>query len=130
MMHNLKRVLPWVHYPLVVIAVFSIFAWLQSRGISLIVSTYVPVLFAAGAVTILEFAFPNRAAWRPPTAEIKTDLVFMTTIQLALPPLVSFLFVYLLIEPTRSLDLPITRLWPHGWPITSGQLVSGYSVPS
>ena len=112
-----KRLLPWLHYPLVMIAVFAMFAWLQSREISLLASTYIPVLFAAAAVTILELAFPNRAAWRPPPSEIKTDLVFMTTIQLALPPLVGFLFVYLLIEPVRALDLPVTGLWPHGWPI-------------
>ena len=41
----------------------------------------------------------------------------MTAVQLALPPLVSFLFVYLLIEPVRALNLPVTGLWPHGWPI-------------
>ena len=116
-MQSVKRLLPWLHYPLVMIAVFAMFAWLQLQGVSLIASTYVPVLFAAAAVTILELAFPNRTAWRPPTAEIKTDLVFMTTIQLALPPLVSFLFVYLLIGPVRALDLPVTGLWPHGWPI-------------
>jgi sterol desaturase/sphingolipid hydroxylase (fatty acid hydroxylase superfamily) len=112
-----KRLLPWVHYPLVMTAVFAMFAWLQSLGVSLIASTYVPVLLAAGMVTLLELAFPNRTAWRPPAAEIGTDLVFMTTIQLALPPLVGFLFVYLLIEPARALELPITGLWPHGWPI-------------
>jgi sterol desaturase/sphingolipid hydroxylase (fatty acid hydroxylase superfamily) len=116
-MQSVKRLLPWIHYPLVMIAVFAMFAWLQSQGVSLIASTYLPVIFAATAVTLLELAFPNRTAWRPPGAEIKTDLVFMTTIQLALPPLVSFLFVYLLIEPARALDLPVTGLWPHGWPV-------------
>ena len=99
------------------IAVFAMFAWLQSQGFSLITSTYVPVLFAAAAVTILERAFPHRSDWRPPAAEIKTDLVFMTTVQLALPPLVSFLFVYLLIDPVRALNLPVRGLWPHAWPI-------------
>jgi sterol desaturase/sphingolipid hydroxylase (fatty acid hydroxylase superfamily) len=116
-MQSVKRLLPWIHYPLVMIAVFAIFAGLQSHGVSLIVSTYVPVLFAAAAVTVLEFMFPNRTAWRPPVSEIKTDLVFMTIIQLALPPLVSFLFIYLLIEPARALELPVAGLWPHGWPI-------------
>jgi sterol desaturase/sphingolipid hydroxylase (fatty acid hydroxylase superfamily) len=116
-MQSVKRLLPWLHYPVVMIAVFAMFAWFQSLGLSLIVSTYVPVIFAAAAVTILELAFPNRTAWKPPAAEIKTDLVFMTTIQLALPPLVSFLFVYLLIGPVRALGLPITALWPHAWPI-------------
>ena len=116
-MQRVRRLLPWVHYPLVVTAVFAMFAWFQSQGASLILSTYVPVLVAAATVTLLELFFPHRTAWQPPTEEIKTDLVFMTMIQLALPPLVSFLFVYLLIAPAQALDLPITGLWPHGWPI-------------
>jgi sterol desaturase/sphingolipid hydroxylase (fatty acid hydroxylase superfamily) len=116
-MPRVRRLLPWVHYPLVVTAVFAMFAWLQSHGASLIIRTYVPVLCAAAAVTLLELLFPHRTAWQPPTEEIKTDLVFMTMIQLVLPPLVGFLFVYLLIAPARALDLPITGLWPHGWPI-------------
>jgi sterol desaturase/sphingolipid hydroxylase (fatty acid hydroxylase superfamily) len=41
----------------------------------------------------------------------------MTMVQLALPPLVSFLFVYLLLAPARALDLPIALLWPHRLPI-------------
>jgi sterol desaturase/sphingolipid hydroxylase (fatty acid hydroxylase superfamily) len=117
MRHSANRLLPWVHYPLVMTAVFAMFAWLQSQGVSIVLSTYVPVLCAAGAVTLLELAFPHRPAWRPPGEEIKTDLVFMTIIQLALPPLVSFLFVYLLIAPARALHLPVTGFWPHGWSI-------------
>ena len=34
-----------------------------------------------------------------------------------LPALVGFAFTYALIEPARSLDLPFTRVWPHGLPI-------------
>jgi sterol desaturase/sphingolipid hydroxylase (fatty acid hydroxylase superfamily) len=112
-----NRLLSWVHYPFVMTSVFVLFAWLQAAGASLILSTYAPVLFAAGAVTILELLFPHRTAWRPPLGDVKTDLVFMTAIQLALPPLVSFLFVYLLIQPARALNLPIGWLWPHGLPI-------------
>ena len=41
----------------------------------------------------------------------------MVAVQLALPPLVGFLFAYTLIEPARSLNLPTTGLWPHGRPI-------------
>jgi sterol desaturase/sphingolipid hydroxylase (fatty acid hydroxylase superfamily) len=115
--HRPCDVWPWVHYPVVMTGVFVLFAWLQSRGASLLASTYLPVLTAAGAVALLELVFPHRREWRPAGAEVKTDLVFMTTVQLALPPLVSFLFVYLLIAPARALDLPIALLWPHRLPI-------------
>src|SRR5262245_27333500 len=95
---------------------FGLFAVLQSQGSPLLVSTYVPVLFAAGAVTVLEIVFPYRVDWRPPSSEIKTDLVFMTIVQLAWPPIVSFLFVYALIQPVGALNLPLQTLWPHNWP--------------
>jgi sterol desaturase/sphingolipid hydroxylase (fatty acid hydroxylase superfamily) len=109
--------LPSIHYPAVMVAAFSLFAGLQAAGLSLIVSTYVPVLCVAAAVTALERWRPNREEWRPPTREIGTDLGFMLVVQLALPPMVGFLFAYALIEPARALDLPVARLWPHGWPI-------------
>jgi len=38
-------------------------------------------------------------------------------VQLAVPPLVGYFFVSLLIAPARRLDLPIASLWPHGWPL-------------
>jgi sterol desaturase/sphingolipid hydroxylase (fatty acid hydroxylase superfamily) len=112
-----KLLLPSIHYPAAMVGVFSLFAVLQAIGMPLVVSTYVPVLLLAAVVTWLERVRPNREEWRPPTREVGTDLGFMVAVQLALPPLVGFLFAYALIEPARSLNLPTTRLWPHGWPI-------------
>ena len=117
MSDRLRTLIPWLPYPVVMTVVFVLFAWLQWLGTSLIVSTYLPVVLASALVTWLEVEFPYRREWRPAAGEVKTDLVFMTIVQLALPPLVGFLFVYLLIGPARALDLPIAALWPHGWPI-------------
>ncbi len=117
MSDRLNATLSWLHYPVVVIGTFALFAWLQSRGASLVVSTYVPVILAAAVVTVLEFAFPHRAEWRPGASDVKTDLAFMTVVQLAFPPLMGFLFTYTLINPARALNLPIVLLWPHAWPI-------------
>lgn len=117
MTRRLDTLCPWLPYPAVMTVVFVLFGWLQSLGASLIVSTYLPVLLAAALVTWLEIELPHRPAWRPPGGEVKTDLAFMTIVQLALPPLVGFLFVYLLIEPARALDLPVASVWPHRWPI-------------
>jgi sterol desaturase/sphingolipid hydroxylase (fatty acid hydroxylase superfamily) len=116
-MSGAKRLLPWLHYPLVITAVFVVFAWMRFEGASLVLSTYVPIVTAAIAVTLLELRFPYRQGWRPPAGEIRLDLVFMTVIQLAWPPLIGFLFVHLLVDPARSLDLPIIAMWPHAWPI-------------
>ena len=113
----MASLLPSIHYPAAMVAAFSLFALLQATGPSLVVSTYVPVLFVAAIVAWLERRRPNREAWRPDAHELGTDFGFMIAVQLALPPLVGFLFAYALIEPARSLNLPTTRLWPHGWPI-------------
>jgi len=113
----MARLLPSIHYPAAMVGVFSLFAVLQAMGMPLAVSTYVPVLLLAGVVTWLERVRPNREEWRPPTREVGTDLGFMVAVQLALPPVVGFLFAYALIEPARSLNLPTAGLWPHAWPI-------------
>jgi sterol desaturase/sphingolipid hydroxylase (fatty acid hydroxylase superfamily) len=111
------RVLPCLIYPTVMTLAFGLFALLQWIGASLIISTYVPVLATAAAVTALESAYPHRAEWRPPTGEVRTDLTFMVVVQLAFPPLIGFLFTYALITPAAALNLPVSRLWPHSLPI-------------
>ena len=41
----------------------------------------------------------------------------MVVVQLAVPPMVAFVFTYALIAPARALNLPLAWLWPHAWPI-------------
>jgi sterol desaturase/sphingolipid hydroxylase (fatty acid hydroxylase superfamily) len=115
--NRVRNLIPWLHYPVVVTTTFVLFACLRTLGASLVVSTYVPVLIAAGLVTLLELRFPHRSAWQPPVSEIKTDLTFMTVVQLAFPPLMGFVFTYALIGPARALNLPLSVIWPHAWPI-------------
>jgi len=112
-----SRLLAALAYPTVITLAFSLFALLQRMGAPLVVSTYVPVLLTAAAVTALEWLLPHRADWRPPASEVQTDVTFMVMVQLALPPLIGFLFTYALLAPAAALHLPISRVWPHGWPI-------------
>ena len=82
------------------------------------VSTYVPALSVAAVVTWLELRQPNRDTWRPSMREVRTDLIFMVVVQLALPPLVGFgRLCICAVEPNRPLHLPTARLWPHSSPI-------------
>ena len=111
------RMLSWLIYPATIASAFALFAILQFAGVSLIFSTYVPVIATAVMVAALESAIPHRAEWRPPSREVRTDLTFMVVVQLAFPPLMGFLFTYALIKPAAALNLPIRGLWPHAWPI-------------
>jgi ornithine lipid hydroxylase len=108
---------PWLPYPVIFTGVFVLFGALHAAGAPLVAATYLPVLAAAAAVTVLEARLPHRPEWRPTADELKTDLTFMGVVQLATPPLVGFFFAYLLLEPARALNLPTTALWPHGWPV-------------
>jgi ornithine lipid hydroxylase len=111
------RLLPSWHYPTVVIGAFALFAGLQINGAPLTVSTYVPIMVTAAVVAWMEKRFPHRPEWVPATDEVRTDLTFITTVQLAFPPFAAFLFAYLLIAPARGLDLPFSALWPHRLPL-------------
>jgi sterol desaturase/sphingolipid hydroxylase (fatty acid hydroxylase superfamily) len=114
---NADSLLPSWHYPAVMITAFALFSLLQLQGVSLVLSTYIPVLLTAALVTWLELKFPHRAEWRPAPSEVRTDLLFMVVVQLAWPPMVAFIFTYALIAPARALNLPLAWLWPHTWPI-------------
>ena len=117
MKESAASILPSWHYPAVIVLAFPLFALLQYQGVSLVLSTYAPVLLTAALVTLLELRYPHRVEWQPPAGEVRTDLVFMVVVQLALPPMVAFLFTYALVEPARALNLPVARVWPHSWPI-------------
>jgi sterol desaturase/sphingolipid hydroxylase (fatty acid hydroxylase superfamily) len=110
-------ILPWLLYPLVMSGAFGAFALLRLAGASLASSTYVTIVAGALTVAALERALPYRAAWRPGTQEFTTDLEFIAVVQLAFPPLMSFIFTNALVAPARHLGLPTTMLWPHAWPI-------------
>jgi sterol desaturase/sphingolipid hydroxylase (fatty acid hydroxylase superfamily) len=111
------KLLPSWHYPAVVSGAFALFAALQVSGAPLPVSTYLPIVLTAGVVAWMEKRFPHRPEWVPAGNEVRTDLTFITVVQLAFPPFAAFLFAYLLIEPARSLELPFSALWPHRLPI-------------
>jgi len=111
-----RTLLPSWHYPSVIVLAFVLFALLQANGVSLGTSTYAPIVFTALVVALLERRFPFRRGWQPDMPEMRTDFLFLTVVQLALPPVVGFGFTYALVEPVRALDLPLASLWPHDAP--------------
>lgn len=116
-MPPLREFLPWLPYPLVMILGYALFALMQLNGVSLLLSTYAPILTTVAIVMVLETVMPQRATWRPNASEVGTDLIFMGIVQLAFPPMMGFLFAWSLVEPARVLEWPVTQWWPHRWPI-------------
>lgn len=119
----MKKILPWLFYPFVMTTAFAIFSLLQSHETSLKIATYASIVSVAILITLLEIKFPYSLKWKPSTQEIRLDLMFMAMVQLALPPLIGFTFIHMLIEPSRALNLPFTQFWPHSWPIWAQTLL-------
>jgi len=107
----------WATYPSVVAVTFAMHYWLKSLDVALFVATYVPGLFAAALVTLLEWLSPAHLRWHPTKSDIGNDLSFMIIVQVLLPPALSLLAVLALVGPVQSLGIVPTSLWPHHWPI-------------
>lgn len=112
-----KRYAPWLPYPVIMLLGLGLHALLMRWYGSAPLSTYVPVLMAVALVIGLEHILPHRAAWKPSREDIKNDFWYLLLVQIALPKLVIFAFVFALIEPVQSLRLPLGQLWPHHWPV-------------
>ena len=86
---------------------------LQATGLSLVLSTYTPVLLAAVAISLLEIYFPHRDNWMPKRSEILNDSAFMLIIQVLLPQLLGYLAALFLI---RTSDTNLSSIWPSHLP--------------
>ncbi|MCZ6640709.1 MAG: sterol desaturase family protein, partial [Gammaproteobacteria bacterium] len=79
---------------------------------TLIYSTYIPVLLAALSIILLEHVFPYRTAWKPSRAEVVNDSTFMVVVQVALPQILSLIIV---LELSAATTLGQT-IWPRELP--------------
>jgi sterol desaturase/sphingolipid hydroxylase (fatty acid hydroxylase superfamily) len=70
-------------------------------------------------VAWLEVLYPNRVEWAPTRDDIRTDTTFLVAVQLALPPVAGYVFTSMLVEPARSLGLPLAAAWPARWPVAA-----------
>lgn len=115
----LRQFLPWFVYPVVLIPAFLLHFILLGSEVSLLSSTFLPIIVATLLVTVLERLIPQRPSWQPTRDDIQTDLWFMLTVQLVLPKLLAFLAVLSLIEPLRDWNGNYVDIWPHHWPIAA-----------
>ncbi|MEE9595709.1 MAG: sterol desaturase family protein [Acidiferrobacterales bacterium] len=114
--HN-RRFFPWVAYPGTMVLAFVGHAALLYVGLPVIASAYVAVVFGAALVTLFEFVIPYDRTWQPKKEDVKNDLLFMVTVQMVLPPVLTLFFGVTLLRYLQTLHLPVTQLWPHDLPI-------------
>jgi sterol desaturase/sphingolipid hydroxylase (fatty acid hydroxylase superfamily) len=82
----------------------------QDAGIFL--SVYLPVFFSAFLIHIFEKHIPYCRRWLTNIKDMTTDAFFMTTVQIILPNILSFLVVIFLLNESNSRGW-IIQVWPH-----------------
>jgi ornithine lipid hydroxylase len=122
----IERVLPYVWYPLFAAAAIGAFAYALGSGAPLPLAAYVPVIAVGLAIVVLEWRFPEHAAWRPRAADLGADAAFMALVQVALPRLLAPLAV-LAIAAWMHENRP-SSLWPHDWPLAAQAVVMVLAV--
>jgi sterol desaturase/sphingolipid hydroxylase (fatty acid hydroxylase superfamily) len=98
-------------YPLVITTALTLHLVMLNVGIDITYSTYIPVLFSAASITLLEIYFPYRRQWHPEKGEVINDSIYMIMVQVILPQFLAFLVAILLVRQSSL------TVWPHSLPI-------------
>ena len=104
-------------YPAIMVGAFAGFGLLIAAGVDLTPATYLVVLTAAGLVTWHEAKVPYREQWRPGRREVGADLLFMLTVQVAVPYALSLAATIWLADWLSSSGVAVEGIWPHRWPV-------------
>ena len=104
-------------YPATMALGFVLYAVLIAAGWSVILASYISLLMGAALITLHEIKLPYREEWKPNVEEISADTLFMITVQVALPYLISISVVILLSEMLRSNGVAMENFWPNDLPV-------------
>ncbi len=118
MNNQIRNILTWTVYPAVMVVSLVLYYGLIHYGVSLPLSSFIAAIIGGlGLITLFEIVLPYRKEWLPNRSEIKTDLIFMLLIQVALPKLLTIFTAVYLVSFAEAHGLQLTGLWPHDWPV-------------
>jgi len=100
-------------YPTTILLGFAIFLATSQAGTSVTIASFIAVLIGVALITLHEIKLPYRKEWNPNGGEIGNDVVFMITVQIALPYLLSISVVVALSEYLQTNGFTIQSVWPH-----------------
>jgi len=112
-----SRIVVVASYPAVLTVGFLSFAFLMDWGVSVTPAAYGAVAFCAVLITLHEIKLPYRQEWKPSGGEVTNDVVFMVTVQVALPYLLSISLVIALSDLLSASGIAARGLWPHDLPV-------------
>ena len=108
---------PPIVYPVIMTIGICLFYLLKSMQFHLSICAYIPITFCAAAITFFELYIPHKRDWIPNKQEIWNDTLFLVTIQMALPKILSFLVAMGLLTILNLYNLQLKAVWPHHWNI-------------
>ena len=108
-----ERIVEMASYPFCMTFGYGLYLAFVSAGLHRAVSAYVAVTAIAGLITLHEVRLPCRPEWKPSSAEVRSDLAFMSTVQILLPLLLSLTIV----AAIQGSGISPSDLWPHNLPV-------------
>jgi sterol desaturase/sphingolipid hydroxylase (fatty acid hydroxylase superfamily) len=117
MKEHVRQIAEWTAYPVVLGLALCVHFVLHEQGLSWGASSLVAALVCGlGLITLLEFLLPYQNAWKPTWAQVRTDVVFMLLVQVALPKALTLLFSLSLLTWMQAQGWTLSTYWPHTWP--------------
>lgn len=111
------RIYPPLLYPATMIATLGLFFALQTQALPLWFCTYIPVVLGAGLITFSERYTPHLQQWLATKKDVWNDTLFMVTVQMVLPKILSFIVVLSAAQLIADIPFISKKIWPHHWPL-------------
>ncbi|GJL83452.1 MAG: hypothetical protein DHS20C01_30860 [marine bacterium B5-7] len=118
-----QHLIRWIAYPSIMLSAQIICMVYAYRGANLSLATFIPVIAAALAITLLERTYPYRKTWHADRNNVTQDTIYMLLVQILLPRLLSFSIVFMILGTMSQQSTPATHLWPHHWPVYGQMLL-------
>ena len=106
-------------YPAIIALGAALYAAFAAVGWPATLASYTAVLIGAALITLHELKLPYRAEWRPPAEDVRADALFLATVQVGLPYLLSLTLVIALAGALESNELTVDGFWPHDLPVVA-----------
>jgi sterol desaturase/sphingolipid hydroxylase (fatty acid hydroxylase superfamily) len=98
---------------------FALNGTLTTAGLPTALASYAAVLIGAALITLHEVRLPCRKDWRPCASEVGNDALFMVTVQIALPYILSITLVIALATHLNTAGFAVQGFWPDDWPVAA-----------
>lgn len=108
----------YVIYPGTIALAVGLYETASTSREYITLSAFVSIILGLTLIMLFEFLYPSRLTWRPRISDLKTDLLYIGIIQIAIPRLLGLLLAVTLAENVGSAS-PFAWIWPREWPLVA-----------